>query len=59
MSKEENQKEMMYQLLIGLTRELKKQNYITDDEFQQVDKQLLKNYQPFIGMLLSPNSLTL
>lgn len=58
MSSSEFNSEMNYQITMSYVRQLRKNGTITEEEYREIDKIMLKKYRPVLGTLLSGNSLT-
>lgn len=58
MSSSEFNSEMDYQITMSYVRQLRKNGTITEEEYREIDKIMLKKYRPVLGTLLSGNSLT-
>lgn len=57
-SSSEFNSEMNYRITMSYVRQLRKNGTITEEEYREIDKIMLKKYRPVLGTLLSGNSLT-
>jgi hypothetical protein len=55
MTDKEFDREMNYQITMSLVRHLKNSGIISDIEYNEIDKIMLKKYKPIIGTLLAGN----
>jgi|GEM_PF-1336020 len=51
MNREQFNRERLYQASIAIARTMLKKNFITEDEYFQIETILLKKYRPLLGGL--------
>ncbi len=56
MSKEEIRNDMLYHAAISVAKDMLEKGLITEEEYAQIDTNLLEKYQPYLGTLLSENA---
>lgn len=59
MSEKEIRADMLYHISISIAKSMLENNLITDYEYAEIDTIFLREYRPYLGTLLSQNSLTL
>ena len=57
MSKEQFERERLYQATLAVARMMRQKGLITEDEFAIIDTKMRKKYRPLLGSLLSPDAL--
>jgi len=57
MSKEQFERERLYQATIAVARTMLRNGLITEDEFAIIDTKMREKYRPLLGSLLSPDAL--
>lgn len=58
MSRDDFQKEKLYQATMGMARKMLRDGLISEEEYRQIDTIFLEKYRPVFGTLFSDLSLT-
>jgi hypothetical protein len=57
MSKEQFERERLYQATLAVARTMRRKGLITEDELAIIDTKMRGKYRPLLGGLLSPDAL--
>nr|AXS01376.1 hypothetical protein [uncultured bacterium] len=57
MSKEQFERERLYQATLAVAQTMRRKRLITEDELAIIDTKMREKYRPLLGNLLSPNAL--
>jgi hypothetical protein len=57
MSKEQFERDRLYQATLAVARTMRRKGLITEDELAIIDTKMREKYRPLLGGLLSPDAL--